>query len=143
MVNGVAKIWHGLLRIRPLAKPFSPGMMPLSSGVVRSPGWIRGCRVPGSSGGSAVLFIDVQAAYYEVSRQLIFPGEALGLEDAPPSEEWHLAALADSLARQGALELLGISRAERALLKDCVACSFWHLSGSSSVFRRFSGITTG
>ena len=83
---------------------------------------------------SAVLFIDVQAAYYEVSRQLIFPGEALGLEDAPPSEEWHLAALADSLARQGALELLGISRAERALLKDCVACSFWHLSGSSSVF---------
>ncbi|CAE7283093.1 unnamed protein product [Symbiodinium sp. CCMP2592] len=142
LMNGVAKIWHGHLRQsigRRVLHGYDrtqlggkPGI-PVSFAVAAYRSAIDLCVQANHS--TATLFIDVQAAYYEVSRRLIFEGDDLSQGDAiARSDAWHLAALTEQLANSGALELLGVPQEERALLQDCVACSHWHLAGSDRVF---------
>ena len=91
---------------------------------------------------TAVLFIDIQAAYYEASRQLIFEGDpALGADSAVPLR--HLAGLVLELSQQGALAALGVDSSEIALLRDCVELSHWHLSGSDRLYLATRGSRPG
>ena len=86
----------------------------------------------------AVLFIDIQAAYYEASRRLVFGGDELD----PPAEGLcgsHLGPLAHELLRSGALELMGVPIEERSLLQDCVECSHWRLVTSDRTFAATAG----
>ena len=88
------------------------------------------------------LFVDIQAAYYETSRQLLFQGDP----DLPvPTEARlrHLARLTSELLHDGALTLLGISDQEAALLHDCVSCSYWQMVGSNNLFLATRGSRPG
>ncbi|CAE7776013.1 unnamed protein product [Symbiodinium sp. CCMP2592] len=93
----------------------------------------------------AALFVDIQAAYYEVSRKLIFRGDPLLAVDSAgdPSNTAHLGELVHQLQRAGALVLLGVSAAEQALLYDCVAFSQWSLVGSEVSFLATQGARPG
>ena len=81
----------------------------------------------------AALFVDIQAAYYETSRMLLFQGDP-GLEQHADRRLRHLACLSEQLAHQGALAALGTPAEEVDLLLDCVACSHWQLVGSGNIF---------
>ncbi|CAE7234406.1 unnamed protein product [Symbiodinium sp. CCMP2592] len=88
----------------------------------------------------AVVFVDIQAAYYEASRDLLFEGFP---DDAALPEHHHLAGLVLSLQQQGALAALGVAEDVVALLRDCVALSHWSLSGSSNIFLASRGSRPG
>ena len=90
----------------------------------------------------ATLFVDIQAAYYEASRQLVFDGGDL----AEPQDHLpvvHLQRLASELLSGGALALLGVPIEERLLLQDCVECSHWRLVTSQRVFLAGRGTRPG
>ncbi|OLQ05842.1 hypothetical protein AK812_SmicGene10933 [Symbiodinium microadriaticum] len=97
-----------------------------------------------NSGGRcyAALFVDIQAAYYEASRDLIFRGDPSGTVPQA-SHLQHLAPLVQSLLASGALELLGVPSEEIALLHDCVAVSRWCLVGSPNIFLATRGSRPG
>ncbi|CAE7836107.1 unnamed protein product [Symbiodinium sp. CCMP2592] len=136
LMNGMAKVYHGFLRrgvghsilaqYRGLQLGGRPGV-PVSFAVAafRS-AWALSVEAHRSC---AILYVDIRAAYYEASRDLIFQGGELGLQ---PDEGrlWHLASLVTCLRCDGALHLLGVPADEIALLQDCVACAHWQLVGS-------------
>ncbi|CAE7253370.1 unnamed protein product, partial [Symbiodinium sp. CCMP2592] len=143
LLNGVAKIWHSHLR-RTIGKNVLQGYadtqlggkpgVPVSFAVAAYRAAIDLSTQLQRS--TAVLFVDIQAAYYEVSRQLIFCGDAAltPSEDASRPDLRHLTQLVDGLLSKGALEQIGMVREERELLQDCVAFSRWSLAGSASSF---------
>ena len=114
LLNGMAKVWHGhvrrtigqsvLSRYGPLQLGGRAGV-PVSFAVAAFRAAIDLCRAEGRC--YAALFVDIQAAYYEASRELIFRGDATG---ATPAESHlqHLAPLVHSLLEEGALALLGV-----------------------------------
>ncbi|CAE6915759.1 unnamed protein product [Symbiodinium sp. CCMP2592] len=130
LMSGMAKVYHGFLRRgvghRGLQLGGRPGV-PVSFAVAafRS-AWALSVEAHRSC---AILYVDIRAAYYEASRDLIFQGGELGLQ---PDEGrlWHLASLVTCLRCDGALHLLGVPADEIALLQDCVACAHWQLVGS-------------
>ena len=149
LLNGLAKIWHGHIRgslgLSLLARydPLQLGgrkHIPVAFAVAS----FRNTWDLSVQQGRCVaaLFVDIQAAYYETSRQLLFAGDAAA---APPEEARlaHLAALAHALAQDGALSLLGAPKEEIDLLHDCVACSHWQLVGSSNTFLATRGSRPG
>ena len=54
----------------------------------------------------AALFVDIQAAYYETSRQLLFHGDA-DIQQPEGTRLAHLAQLSQALAQEGARQILG------------------------------------
>ncbi|CAE7875810.1 set10 [Symbiodinium microadriaticum] len=140
LMNGMAKVWHSHLRST-LGQSVLHGYDPLQLGGRRGipvgfavAAYRCAAELSHLAGRSlAVLFVDVQAAYYEASRTLVFQGGEL---DSPAAglEVAHLGALASNLLRSGALERLGVPESERSLLADCVACSHWRLVTSERLY---------
>ena len=141
LLNGVAKIWHGFLR-KSLGQAVLAGYdstqlggkpgIPVAFAIAAYRAAVELSVQQQRS--VAVLFVDIQAAYYEVSRRLIFQGEELSGELSPLPDHRHLECLVEHLRTSGALELLGVSPDERALLRDCVEFSYWQLAGSRNVY---------
>ena len=140
LMNGMAKVWHSHLRSS-LGSSVLAGYDAFQLGgrkgiPVGFAGAAYRCavdlsRLAGRSLG--VLFVDVQAAYYEASRTLVFDGDELG-EPTPGLCTLHLAQLAQDLLQSGALAQLGVPLEERRLLQDCVACSHWRLVTSDRTY---------
>ena len=149
LLNGIAKIWHGHLRRSigaSVLAQYDPLQLGGRSGVPVGFA-VAACRAASDlccaqGRCEATLYIDIQAAYYEASRALLFSGDP---SLTPPSEAHlgHLAALPHLLLGQGALQALGISHEEIALLKDCVTASHWALSGSSNTYLATRGSRPG
>ena len=140
LLNGVAKIWHSHIRstiglaVLNHYDSFQLGgrrRIPVSFAVAT----YRTIWDLSVQAGRCVfaLFVDIQAAYYETSRQLLFDGDPHLTTPATPRHQ-HLAQLTAELLQQGALEVLGIAQAERDLLQDCIACSHWQMVGSDNIF---------
>ncbi|CAE7406709.1 unnamed protein product [Symbiodinium microadriaticum] len=114
LLNGMAKVWHGhvrrtlgqsvLSRYGPLQLGGRAGV-PVSFAVAAFRAAVDLCRAEGRC--YAALFVDIQAAYYEASRDLIFRGDEKGETPEEPHLR-HLAPLVQSLLKEGALELLGV-----------------------------------
>ncbi|CAE7196401.1 unnamed protein product [Symbiodinium microadriaticum] len=147
--NGVAKLWHGHLRRTiggSVLQPYNPLQLGGRRGIpvgfaVATYRAATGLSIQGGRS-LAVLFIDIQAAYYEASRSLVFTGGAL--DDVPDFlPHQHLQALATELLHTGALERLGVPTEERALLHDCVSCSYWRLVSSDRLFLATRGSRPG
>ena len=149
LLNGIAKVWHGHLpksigssilhRYDPLQLGGRAGI-PVSFAVAAFRAASDLCAAQGRC--EAVLFVDIQAAYYEASRVLLFQGDPdLSL---PPGEHLsHLSSLVSVLVQEGALQMLGVPPEEIALLQDCVAASHWTLSGSRNVYLASRGSRPG
>ena len=90
----------------------------------------------------AVLFVDIQAAYYEASRALLFHGDP-DISQPPGEHLRHLSSLVSVLVQEGALQRLGVPPEEIALLQDCVAASHWTLNGSRNVYLASRGSRPG
>ena len=150
LLSGVAKIWHGFLR-KSLGQAVLAGYdstqlggkpgIPVAFAIAAYRAAVELSVQQQRS--VAVLFVDIQAAYYEVSRRLIFQGEELSGELSPLPDHRHLECLVEHLRTSGALELLGISPDERALLRDCVEFSYWQLAGSRNVYLASRGSRPG
>ena len=149
LLNGMAKLWHGHLRrsiggsvlqgYDPLQLGGKPGIPVAFAVSVFRAAWELSVQ---QNRCHAVLFIDIQAAYYEASRDLVFRGGPLDSPDEGlPCE--HLLALAQDLLTTGALERLGVPHSERSLLQDCVACSHWRLVTSQRWFLASRGSRPG
>ena len=149
LLNGIAKIWHSHLRRSigaSVLTQYDPLQLGGRSGVPVGFA-VAACRAASDlccaqGRCEATLYVDTQAAYYEASRALLFNGDP---SLAPPSDAHlqHLAALAHLLLEQGALQALGVSHAEIALLKDCVTASHWALSGSNNTYLATRGSRPG
>ena len=149
LLNGVAKIWHSHIRgtvgshILAAYDDFQLGgrkHIPVSFAVATYRTVWDLCVQQGRC--AFALFVDIQAAYYETSRQLLFQGDP---DLASPEDDRlrHLARLTSELLRDGALTLLGISAPEAALLQDCVSCSYWQMVGSNNLFLATRGSRPG
>ena len=134
MLNGVAKLWHSHVRAtvgQDVLRRYFPTQLGGRRGIDTSMalGVFRcACDLATAQGRSwAAFFVDVQAAYYETSRSLLFEG---------PGEDPILAALqlpahGHALISDGALHGLGLPPEHIALLQDCVECSFWTFTGQT------------
>ena len=124
LLNGMAKVWHSHLRTtvgQSVLKGYSPfqlgGRRGIPVGFAVS-AYRCAAELSHAAGRSlAILFIDIQAAYYEASRRLVFQGDDLAAPDEGLCRE-HLAPLALELLRSGALEAIGMPVEERHLLQD-------------------------
>ncbi|CAE7248224.1 unnamed protein product [Symbiodinium sp. CCMP2592] len=147
LLNGIAKLWHSHLRT-------TVGGHVLSRYEPMQLGGRRGVHtgfalaafrcawdLSVSAGRCvAVVFVDIQAAYYEASRDLLFDGFP---DEVDVPEHHHLAGLVLQLHRQGALSAPGVAEDVSALLRDCVALSHWSLSGSDNIFLASRGSRPG
>ena len=130
LLNGVAKVWHSHLRST-IGRKVVNAYQPLQLG--GRPGMhvgyaLAACRaaagLTAQAGRSHIaLFVDVQAAFYEVDRDLLF-GEPSGAVRAAAVLPW-----VQGLLDRGALQALGLDEAETAMLQDCVRGSSWLLQG--------------
>ncbi|CAE7561041.1 unnamed protein product [Symbiodinium sp. CCMP2592] len=147
LLNGVAKLWHSHLRSTiggHILSRYEPMQLGGRKGV-HTEFALAAFRCAWDLSVSAgrclaVVFVDIQAAYYEASRDLLFDGFAA---DAQVPEHHHLAGLVLQLQQQGALAALGVADDVAALLRDCVALSHWSLSGSSNIFLASRGSRPG
>ncbi|OLP89819.1 hypothetical protein AK812_SmicGene28672 [Symbiodinium microadriaticum] len=123
LLNGTAKIWHSHVRKtagQSVLGHYDEFQLGGRSGVpvAFAVAAFRNAWELSSQAGRylSVLFVDIQAAYYEASRQLIFQGDA---DLRAPDESYlqHLSALASQLAHSGALSILGVQPDEIALLQ--------------------------
>ncbi|CAE7835995.1 unnamed protein product [Symbiodinium sp. CCMP2592] len=132
MLNGVAKLWHSQLRAT-LGQEVIAHYFPTQLGgrrgvdtglaltVFRSA--VDLASVHGRSW--AALFVDIQAAYYEADRTLLFHGRDL----EPALAGLQLPRHVHGLIQDGVLAGLGVPADQIALLRDCVECSYWRLVG--------------
>ncbi|CAE7836118.1 unnamed protein product [Symbiodinium sp. CCMP2592] len=132
MLNGVAKLWHSQLRAT-LGQEVIAHYFPTQLGgrrgvdtglaltVFRSA--VDLASVHGRSW--AALFVDIQAAYYEADRTLLFHGRDL----EPALAGLQLPRHVHGLIQDGVLAGLGVPADQVALLRDCVECSYWRLVG--------------
>ncbi|CAE7293312.1 unnamed protein product [Symbiodinium sp. CCMP2592] len=147
LLNGIAKLWHSHLRSTVgghVLSRYEPMQLGGRKGVHTgfALAAFRCAWDLSISAGRcvAVVFVDIQAAYYEASRDLLFEGFP---DDTALPEHHHLAGLVLSLQQQGALTALGVAEDVVALLRDCVALSHWSLSGSSNIFLASRGSRPG
>ncbi|CAE7614627.1 unnamed protein product [Symbiodinium sp. CCMP2592] len=73
------------------------------------------------------LFLDVQAAYYEADRQLLFG------QDHGRARQREASRLVSGLLADGVLRHRGMAEDVCALLEDCVRCSHWSLCGHDAI----------
>ena len=149
LLNGIAKLWHGHLRrsiggsilgrYDPLQLGGRSGV-PVSFAVAACRAASDLCNVQGRC--EATLYVDIQAAYYEASRALLFHGDS---QLSTPADQHlqHLAGLTQLLVTEGALQILGVAPEEIALLQDCVSASHWSLSGSTNTYLATRGSRPG
>ena len=134
MLNGVAKLWHSHVRAtvgQEVLRHYFPTQLGGRRGVDTSMalGVFRCvCDLAHCQGRSwAAFFVDIQAAYYETSRSLLFEGPG----PDPALAALQLPAHVHALISEGALQGLAIPREHIALLQDCVECSFWTFTGQT------------
>ena len=149
LLNGMAKVWHSHLRSsvgQSVLRGYSPFQLGGRRGIpvgFAVAAYRCASELSHADGRSlAVLFIDIQAAYYEASRRLVFSGDDLAEPEDGLCRE-HLAPLALELLRTGALEVLGMPVEERHLLQDCVECSHWRLVTSERTYAATRGSRPG
>ncbi|CAE7615532.1 unnamed protein product [Symbiodinium sp. CCMP2592] len=146
MLNGVAKLWHSQLRAtlgQEIIAHYFPTQLGgrrgvdtgLALGVFRSAVDLATVR----HRSWAALFVDIQAAYYEADRILLFEGRDLdeALQGLRLPEHVH------GLIRDGVLSGLGVPPDQIALLRDCVECSFWRLVGQPQAIMASRGSRPG
>ena len=131
LLNGVAKIWHSHIR-NTIGRKVVNAYQPLQLG--GRPGMHVGYALTAYRAAAGLtlaaqhsliaLFVDVQAAFYEVDRELLF-GDSRQLQ--PRVNQ--ILPWAQHLLDGGALGQLGLDAADRALLQDCVSGSSWLLRG--------------
>ncbi|CAE7029478.1 CPK2 [Symbiodinium sp. CCMP2592] len=132
MLNGVAKLWHSQLRStlgQEVIAHYFPTQLGgrkgidtgLALSVFRSA--VDLASVRGHSW--AALFVDIQAAYYEADRLLLFQGRDLD----SALQGLQLPRHVHRLIQDGVLTGLGVPEDQVALLRDCVECSFWRMVG--------------
>ncbi|CAE7294125.1 yjhQ, partial [Symbiodinium sp. CCMP2456] len=149
LLNGVAKIWHSHIRST-LGAAVISGYDSLQLGgrkripVAFAVTTFRNVWELSVAQGfcCAAIFVDIQAAYYETSRQLLFHGDGT-LGEPPEHRKRHLTVLSHKLARNGALTEIGIQQDELDLLLDCVACSHWQMVGSNNIYLATRGSRPG
>ncbi|CAE6919419.1 X-element\ORF2 [Symbiodinium sp. CCMP2592] len=134
LLNGIAKIWHGHVR-NSLGQQVLCSYHPLQLGGRR--GVHTGFAVASFRSLVALsdfagrswfaLFLDVQAAYYEADRQLLFG------QDHGRARQREASRLVSSLLADGVLRHRGIAEDVCALLEDCVRCSHWSLCGHDAI----------
>ena len=134
MLNGVAKLWHSHVRAtvgQDVLRQYFPTQLGGRRGIDTSMalGVLRCvCDLAHGQGRSwAAFFVDIQAAYYETSRSLLFDGPG----PDPALEALQLPAHVQALISEGALQGLAIPPEHIALLQDCVECSFWTFTGQT------------
>ncbi|CAE7292745.1 unnamed protein product [Symbiodinium sp. CCMP2592] len=132
VLNGVAKLWHSQLRStlgQEVIAHYFPTQLGgrkgidtgLALSVFRSA--VDLASVRGHSW--AALFVDIQAAYYEADRLLLFQGRDLD----SALQGLQLPRHVHRLLQDGVLTGLGVPEDQVALLRDCVECSFWRTVG--------------
>ncbi|CAE7231497.1 X-element\ORF2 [Symbiodinium sp. CCMP2592] len=134
LLNGIAKIWHGHVR-HSLGQQVLGAYHPLQLGGRR--GVHTGFAVASFRSLVALsdftgrswfaLFLDVQAAYYEADRQLLFG------HDHGRARQREASRLVSSLLTDGVLRHRGMAEDVCALLEDCVRCSHWSLCGHDAI----------
>ena len=134
MLNGVAKLWHSHVRAtvgQEVLQHYFPTQLGGRRGIDTSMalGAYRcACDLAvGQDRSWAAFFVDIQAAYYETSRSLLFDGPGAD----PVIQALQLPAHVHALIADGALQGLGIPPDQIALLQDCIECSFWTFTGQS------------
>ena len=134
MLNGVAKLWHSHVRAtvgQGVLRQYFPTQLGGRRGIDTSMalGVFRCvCDLAHCQGRSwAAFFVDIQAAYYETSRSLLFEGPG----PDPALAALQLPAHVQALISEGALRGLDIPQEHIALLQDCVECSFWTFTGQT------------
>ncbi|CAE7204700.1 CPK2 [Symbiodinium natans] len=133
LLNGAAKLWHSHIRNtvgRRLVQSYQPLQLGGKPGMhvgYALTAYRAATGLTASNGHSlAAMFVDVQAAFYEVDRGLLFG------EDACRARGQQILPWLQSLLDAGALDQLGLSPAETCLLQDCVAGSSWLLRGDKN-----------
>ncbi|CAE7632934.1 X-element\ORF2 [Symbiodinium sp. CCMP2592] len=134
LLNGIAKIWHGHVR-HSLGQQVLGAYHPLQLGGRR--GVHTGFAVASFRSLVALsdftgrswfaLFLDVQAAYYEADRQLLFGG------DHGRARQREASRLVSGLLADGVLRHRGMAEDVCALQEDCVRCSHWSLCGHDAI----------
>ncbi|CAE7558547.1 unnamed protein product [Symbiodinium sp. CCMP2592] len=147
LLNGIAKLWHSHLRTTVgghVLSRYEPmqlgGRRGVHTGFALAAFRCAWDLSVAAGRCVAVVFVDIQAAYYEASRDLLFDGFP---DDVDVPEHHHLAGLVLQLHGQGALSALGVAEDVSALLRDCVALSHWSLSGSDNIFLASRGSRPG
>ncbi|CAE7571129.1 unnamed protein product [Symbiodinium sp. CCMP2592] len=134
LLNGIAKVWHGQVR-NSLGQEVLAAYHPLQLGGRR--GVHTGFAVSVFRSLTALsdyanrswfaLFLDVQAAYYEADRDLLFGCHAAD------DRQLRATSLASGLLRDGVLRRRGMAEEAVCLLEDCVRCSHWTLAGHDAI----------
>ncbi|CAE6956504.1 unnamed protein product [Symbiodinium sp. CCMP2592] len=134
LLNGIAKVWHGQVRDS-LGQEVLAAYHPLQLGGRR--GVHTGFAVSVFRSLTALsdyanrswfaLFLDVQAAYYEADRDLLFGCHAAD------DRQLRATSLASGLLRDGVLRRRGMAKEAVCLLEDCVRCSHWTLAGHDAI----------
>ncbi|CAE7228119.1 Ank2 [Symbiodinium sp. CCMP2592] len=147
LLNGIAKLWHSHLRTTVgghVLSRYEPmqlgGRRGVHTGFALAAFRCAWDLSVAAGRCVAVVFVDIQAAYYEASPDLLFDGFP---DEVDVPEHHHLAGLVLQLHGQGALSALGVAEDVSALLRDCVALSHWSLSGSDNIFLASRGSRPG
>ena len=146
MLNGVAKLWHSHVRAtvgQEVLRRYFPTQLGgrkgvdtgLALAVFRCAGDLANAR--GRSW--AAFFVDIQAAYYETDRDLLF-------HDASTDAallQLRLPSHVHQLITGGVLQGLGVPQSQIDLLRDCVECSFWTFTGQQQAIMASRGSRPG
>ena len=146
MLNGVAKLWHSQVRAtvgQQVLRCYHATQLGGRRGIDTSMALaVFRCATDLSNlcGRSwAAFFIDIQAAYYETDRGLLFDGADLSQDLSALALPAHVHALVEG----GVLRGLGVPEEQVALLRDCVECSFWTFVGHTSMIAATRGSRPG
>ncbi|CAE7501391.1 CPK3, partial [Symbiodinium sp. KB8] len=146
MLNGVAKLWHSHVRAtvgQEILHRYFPtqlgGRKGVDTGLALA---VFRCAsdLADTAGRSwAAFFVDIQAAYYETDRDLLFHDAS---NDAALLQ-LQLPAHVHKLIAGGVLQGLGVPQSQIDLLRDCVECSFWTFTGQTQAVMASRGSRPG
>ncbi|CAE7903084.1 unnamed protein product [Symbiodinium microadriaticum] len=146
MLNGVAKLWHSHVRAtvgQEILHRYFPtqlgGRKGVDTGLALA---VFRCAsdLADTAGRSwAAFFVDIQAAYYETDRDLLFHDAS----DDAALLQLQLPAHVHKLIAGGVLQGLGVPQSQIDLLRDCVECSFWTFTGQTQAVMASRGSRPG
>ena len=146
MLNGVAKMWHSHVRAtigQEILRRYFPtqlgGRRGVDTGLALAIFRCAGDLADAQGRSWAAFFVDIQAAYYEADRDLLF-------HDASADEtllQLRLPAHVHGLITGGVLAGLGVPQSQIDLLRDCVECSFWTFTGQQQTIMATRGSRPG
>ena len=146
MLNGVAKLWHSHVRAtvgQEILRRYFPtqlgGRKGVDTGLALAVFRCAGDLANAQGRSWAAFFVDIQAAYYETDRDLLF-------HDASTDAallQLRLPSHVHRLITGGVLQGLGVPQSQIDLLRDCVECSFWTFTGQQQAIMASRGSRPG